>query len=103
MLPFTDNGSVLHYLMKERGKLVPRDDADYSVVCGDISKRSLMVVATTFLMMYKFKLQISDVQTQLLRMCSQISMEMEYLAKLRIALRYLAACEGIIIFRIKLV
>ena len=51
-----DNRSVLHYLRKERGKLVPQDDTDYSVVCSDISKRSLVVVATTFLMMYKFKL-----------------------------------------------
>ena len=56
VMPFMDNGSVLHYLRKERGKLVPQDDADYSVVCGDISKRSLVVVATTFLVMYKFKL-----------------------------------------------
>ena len=57
VMPFMGNGSVLHYLKKERGKLVPPDDADYSVVCSDIRKRSLVVVATTFLMMwYKFKL-----------------------------------------------
>jgi len=29
VMPFMGNGSVLHYLKKERGKLVPPDDADY--------------------------------------------------------------------------
>ena len=33
VMPFMGNGSVLHYVKKERGKLVPRDDADCSVVC----------------------------------------------------------------------
>ena len=32
VMPYMDNGSVLHYLKKERGKLVPPDDADCSVV-----------------------------------------------------------------------
>ena len=32
VMPFMDNGSVLNYLKKERGKLVPSDDADCSVV-----------------------------------------------------------------------
>ena len=36
VMPFMGNGSVLHYLKKERGKLVPPDDADCSVVCSDI-------------------------------------------------------------------
>ena len=33
VMPFMDNGSVLHYVKKERGKLVPPDDSDCSVVC----------------------------------------------------------------------
>jgi len=33
VMPYMDNGSVLHYLKKERGKLIPQDDADCSVVC----------------------------------------------------------------------
>ena len=33
VMPYMDNGSVLHYLKKERGKLVPPNDADCSVVC----------------------------------------------------------------------
>ena len=32
VMPYMDNGSVLNYLKKERGKLVPPDDADCSVV-----------------------------------------------------------------------
>ena len=52
VMPFMGNGSVLHYLKKERGKLVPRDDADCSVVCSDANNRSLWL--PRFLMMYKF-------------------------------------------------
>ena len=37
VMPYMDNGSVLHYLKKERGNLVPQDDADCSVVCIIIS------------------------------------------------------------------
>ena len=37
VMPFMGNGSVLHYVKKERGKLVPPDDADCSVVCTVIS------------------------------------------------------------------
>jgi len=33
VMPFMGNGSVFHYLKMERGKLVPLDDADCSVVC----------------------------------------------------------------------
>ena len=33
VMPYMGNGSVLHYLQKEREKLVPADDADPSVVC----------------------------------------------------------------------
>ena len=33
VMPYMDNGSVLQYLKKERGKLVPPIDADCSVVC----------------------------------------------------------------------
>ena len=32
VMPYMGNGSVLQYLKKERGKLVPPDDADCSVV-----------------------------------------------------------------------
>ena len=32
VMPFMDNGSVLHYLKKERGKLVPPKHADCRVV-----------------------------------------------------------------------
>ena len=35
VMPFMGRGSVLHYLRKEKGKLVPPDDADCSVVCSD--------------------------------------------------------------------
>ena len=41
VMPYMDNGSVLQYLKKERGKLVPPDDADCSVVCSDTHNRSL--------------------------------------------------------------
>jgi len=34
VMPFMGNGSVLHYLKKQRGKLVPLDDVDCSVVCS---------------------------------------------------------------------
>ena len=37
VMPFMGNGSVLHYLKKERRQLVPRDDADCSVVCTIVS------------------------------------------------------------------
>ena len=33
VMPYMDNGCVLHYLKKERGKLVPPKHADCSVVC----------------------------------------------------------------------
>ena len=36
--------AVLHYLQKERGKLVPPTDADYSVVCAVIRKYILPVI-----------------------------------------------------------
>ena len=41
VMPFMGNGSVLHYLKKERGRLVPRDDADCSVVCTIISNNHI--------------------------------------------------------------
>ena len=41
VMPYMDNGSVLHYLKKERGKLVPLDDADCSVVCTIISNNHI--------------------------------------------------------------
>ena len=34
VMPYMDNGSVLHYLKKETKKLVPSNDADSSVVCS---------------------------------------------------------------------
>ena len=37
------NGSVLHYLKKERGMLLPPNDADCSVVRIHKSNRSLLV------------------------------------------------------------
>jgi len=53
VMPFMGRGSVLHYLKKERGKLVPRDDADCSVVCIDINnKTSSSGFQRAFLMMY---------------------------------------------------
>ena len=45
VMPFMGNGSLLHYLKKERGKLVPADDADCSVVCIVKSNISLLVMA----------------------------------------------------------
>ena len=33
VMPYMDNGSVLHYLRKETKKLVPPSDADSSMVC----------------------------------------------------------------------
>ena len=46
VMPFMGNGSVLHYLKNERGKLVPPDDADCSGVCTDINNTYRLVVAT---------------------------------------------------------
>jgi len=45
VMPYMDNGSVLHFLKKEREKLVPPDDADCSVVCAVIGNKSLLVMA----------------------------------------------------------
>ena len=33
VMPYMDNGSVLQYLKKERGILLPSTDADCSMVC----------------------------------------------------------------------
>ena len=44
VMPYMSRGSVLHYLQKERGKLVPPTDADYSVVCAVIRKYILAVI-----------------------------------------------------------
>ena len=41
VMPYMDNGSVLQYLKKERGKLVPQDDADCIVVCTIISNNHI--------------------------------------------------------------
>ena len=38
VMPYMDIGSVLQYLKKERGKLVPPRDADCNVVCVVTSK-----------------------------------------------------------------
>jgi len=50
------NGSVLHYLKKERGTLVSPDNADCSVVCIHKSNRSLLVewLPETFLPIYLY-------------------------------------------------
>ena len=48
VMPYMDNGSVLQYLKKERGKLVPPDDADCSVVSITVSIKFY----TSTLMMY---------------------------------------------------
>ena len=37
VMPFMGHGSVFHYVKRERGKLVPPDDADCIVVCTIIS------------------------------------------------------------------
>ena len=44
VMPYMSRGSVLHYLQKERGKLVPPTDADYSVLCAVIRKYILSVI-----------------------------------------------------------
>ena len=41
VMPYMNHGSVLHYLKKERGKLVPPRDADPSVVCTIISNNHI--------------------------------------------------------------
>ena len=33
VMPYMENGSILHYLKKEAKKLVPPSDADSNVVC----------------------------------------------------------------------
>ena len=44
VMPYMDKGSVLQYLKKERGKLVPPIDADCSVVCTFLINEKVKLV-----------------------------------------------------------